>query len=145
MSLKISWPKFHQHCRLLVEKVIPELVVRSHITGVTGVPSGGILPAAVIAYQLRVPVKSRPTMNSDLIVDEIVDHGPTYLAVKKRFPDNPFCCLYLNSVNFPKTLVKPPHLKKVTSWVTFPWEDIHEEHSTATINQRRSIFNNFFS
>ena len=86
------------------------------VRAVWGVPRGGIVPAALVARELGVPLVDFPEHDT-LVVDDLVDSGNT----AQPFIDNGymFDALY-RKPHTPAHVA--PHATEVDGWLEFPWE-----------------------
>ncbi len=97
------------------------------ISGLVPIPKGGIVPAVIISNILKVPLKEEIDCCDDVIIDEIVDFGMTFRNWKRKYPDNMFVCLHLNSKNF-KFVKKPDYyVEEVKDYIVYPWEPKDKE------------------
>jgi GTP cyclohydrolase I len=86
------------------------------LTGVSGVPRGGTVPAAMVATQLELRQLELPRPGC-LVVDDLVDSG----ATARRFNGHRFDALFRKSWSPPEVA---PNAYQVPgdAWVVFPWE-----------------------
>lgn len=96
----------------------PDNVASAAVQSVHGVPRGGAVVAAWVAYVLGVPQVGPGEIGpATLIVDDIVDSGTT----RARYPDQWFDALIWRAAP-----MDDPRLADVPtsdSWVVFPWEE----------------------
>lgn len=94
-------------------------------TRVYGVPRGGMLPAALIAQRLGLPMTSSPSPHDTLIIDDLIDGGSTL----GPWVEQGYTCAVLyrkaSSPTLPPTLVGQV---LEDGWVVFPWEVGTEDH-----------------
>lgn len=87
----------------------------AHITSITGIKRGGLIPAVMISHKLNIPYVDR--INKDtLVVDDICDTGET---LKKSI------ALYTATLHYKPTAGFTPdfYAKEVGSdWIVYPWE-----------------------
>lgn len=101
---------------------------RNHpgLEAVHGIPRGGLVPAAIVAAQLNLPVTSDPAPSPNvLVIDDLVDSGATLKPY--RDAATPVDALYrkpYSPLNTPTT---------VEGWVTFPWEQTLETGPTDAV------------
>lgn len=91
------------------------------VRSVHGVPRGGAVVAAWVAYVLGVPqVGVHEVDAGTLVVDDIVDSG----ATRARYPDNSFDALIWRA-DAAEASTELGHHELPTSdmWVVFPWEE----------------------
>lgn len=118
-QIVLDWVDIHQACATLSGKVKAS---GARISAVVAIPRGGLIPAAIMAYYLGVPVREHVLLPTDLIIDEIVDSGRVHNGIRALYPKNLFVCLVLNTKNYPATQSEPPHVIDVQRYVVFPWE-----------------------
>ncbi len=118
LKVHVTWRQVDQLCRALADQLEPH---RDQITGIVPVLFGGVIPASMVAYYLKLPLKRVVELPTDLIIDEIVDSGKTLARLNAEHPNNPFACLFLNTDNF-KGHTQPIHVTEVNAWAVFPWE-----------------------
>jgi xanthine phosphoribosyltransferase len=113
--------------RIAVDRRCPEIVV--------GVSRGGMVPAAMIARQLALPLVSvDPEENLAqfgcccLIVDDIFDSGATLERLREtdEYEQHVYCCVY--NKNLPVDVRQPDYAVdlRTTDWIVFPWESEDE-------------------
>ena len=111
---ELSWTQFDQAVAVLVERfaAIP-------MTGIYGVPRGGLCLAVALSHALRQPLLSDPVPDA-LIVDDVYETGRTLQALHDRCPNAHFA-VWVSKC--------PPlwwHAAVVTEhseWLLFPWEN----------------------
>lgn len=122
--MKVSW----DDVMLGTEKVI-QLVKQypqSHkIENVYGIPRGGMIPAALIARRLKLPMVPIPTAGS-LVVDEIADTGST-LAI---FQNSKTMSMMTATLHVRRTSIVVPTFYAFqvdhNEWLEYPWEENDE-------------------
>ena len=89
-----------------------------HLSGIYGVPRGGLCLAVALSHKLNIKLIEKPLKNS-LIVDDVFETGITlssfkhiegvnfYVLVSKKKP------IWWNTVN----------LFQTKEWIVFPWEN----------------------
>lgn len=107
MPKELSWSEIHALSADLADRWVDE-----GVDSVFGVPRGGVVPAALVAGQLGVPLVAAPAATS-LVVDDIVDSGGT----AARFADFRFDALVRRS-----DAPAAPQAAVFDEWVVFPWE-----------------------
>lgn len=86
------------------------------ITGVYGIPRGGVVPAVLVAQALSVPLLDKPGPGC-LVVDDLVDTGATLAPYIKT--GHLVDALYRKPYSPPTTA---PQAACVDGWLVFPWE-----------------------
>ena len=94
------------------------------LSGIYGVPRGGLCLAVALSHKLNVQLIDKP-LKSSLIVDDVYETGITlsnfkniesvnfFVLVSKKEP------IWWNAVN----------LSLQEEWIVFPWENIENEHN----------------
>ena len=110
----LSWQQFDDAVALLAIKA------SSHdLTGVYGVPRGGLCLAVALSHAMDLPLLQAPEPDA-LVVDEVYETGRTLETLRLQFPQASF------AVWVSKT---PPlwwHAAEVVDspeWLLFPWEN----------------------
>lgn len=109
-----SWRKFIKDAKKLASEIKP-LVEEGEISSIYGVPRGGVILAARLAYALRLPLVERKSINSaTLVVDDIAGTGETL----KGFAGNHIVTLF-----FCKESSVEPNFwaREAKYYVRFPW------------------------
>ena len=88
------------------------------ISGIYGVPRGGLCLAVALSHKLKIKLISEPTKNS-LIVDDVYETGVT-LNTLKDIEGAKFFVIY--------SKLKPSwwntvHITEKSDWIVFPWEN----------------------
>lgn len=107
MPKELSWSQVQTFSVVLADRWADKAV-----DGVFGVPRGGLVPAALVAARLDVPLVAAPSAGT-LVVDDIVDSGGT----AARFSDHHFDALVRRSES-----PAAPDAAVFDEWVVFPWE-----------------------
>ena len=117
----ISWNELNDH----VEKLAEDIKSKNEgkiITGVFGLPRGGLVPAVMLSHKLNVPLLLAPCENC-VVVDDIADTGISLEHYKEKY--------YKIAVIWykPRSKVKPDfyavkdsRTKLGGAWIIFPWE-----------------------
>lgn len=92
------------------------------LTGVYGIPRGGLVFATMLSHRLDIPLLLAPC-DGCLVVDDISDTGKTLVHFQE--------CGYLITTMFYKkgSLVEPHYwyAQKYDDWIVYPWECKEEE------------------
>lgn len=84
---------------------------------VYGVPRGGLVPASIIATQLKLELIETPHPDNTLVIDELIDTGDTLLQYEAQgFVTDALW----RKPHSPKHLA--PNSKELDGWLVFPWE-----------------------
>ena len=107
-------------------RTVANLYRDAKITGVYGIPRGGIILASLLSYRLDVPMLLAPCRNC-IVIDDISDTGETLLHFDRNSSDNGKNKGYHIVTMFYKkeSLVKPEFYmyEKTDAWIVYPWED----------------------
>ena len=138
----LSWEKIHADSRSMAEKIKKE---KRQIQGIIAVARGGLVPSAIIAHALGVPVieavgmasydadraqscvkkVSGGTVSGDgagwLIIDDLVDSGRTFAALRASYPNALYCALYAKPEGKQTTDLCAVDVAQ-REWLVFPWE-----------------------
>lgn len=97
----------------------------THITGIYGIPRGGIILASILSYKMGVPMLMAPCKEC-IIIDDIADSGETLLHYAKNTSGGGKSHNYHIVTMFYKegSLVKPEFFmwEKTDHWIVYPWE-----------------------
>ena len=114
MTRYFSWREFDQSVDYIANQC-----KEMKLTGIYGVPRGGLCLAVALSHKLDVQLIEKPLKNS-LIVDDVFETGITlsnfkniegvnfFVLVSKKKP------IWWNAV----------HLSLKEEWIVFPWENI---------------------
>ncbi|MCM1528337.1 MAG: phosphoribosyltransferase [Bacteroides sp.] len=114
----VKWEEVHVFIEALAEhlhKNVPK------VSGVYGLPRGGLCPAVMLSHMINVPILMSPCAGS-VIIDDIADSGKTMLHYRERG-------YFIATVFYKKpSLVEPDFwmFEKKCEWIRLPWE-IHKE------------------
>jgi len=111
----LSWAELQARCRAVADEVAKPPGVQC----VAGVPRGGLVPAAIIAERLRLPLVSIDAVEAlgrrVLVVDDLIDSG----ATAARFVDR---CAFVALFRKPWSPFQECASFTVDRWLVFPWE-----------------------
>ncbi len=135
----VSWDQFHRDCKALAWRLLEQGPFR----GIVAVTRGGLVPAAIIARELDIRFidtvciasyeqeKTQGSMNlikgieSDgeglLVIDDLVDTGETFKAIKAMLPKAHFAAIYAKPKGRPTTHSFITEVSQDT-WIYFPWD-----------------------
>ena len=117
MTRYFTWGEFDQSVDFIANKC-----KTSELSGIYGVPRGGLCLAVALSHKLNIQLIDKPIKNS-LIVDDVFETGHTlsnfknieganfFVLVSKKKP------IWWNTVNL--------NYKK--EWIVFPWENKKNE------------------
>lgn len=105
----------------------------SNISGVYGVPVGGVPLAVMVAERLAVPLLDAvPNGEPTLVIDDLVDSGATADRYNGRFFDAGF--------RKPHSPTRhAPHARLIDGWLAFPWERDNGDPTDAVVRLLQHI------
>ena len=106
-----------------------ELVYRRYrslkISGVYGLPRGGLVLAVMLSHRLKVPMLMAPTPGC-IIIDDICDSGESLLHFDKNSSGDVVQSYHIVTMCYKKNNldVVPEfwYYEKQNDWIVFPWE-----------------------
>ncbi|AII50178.1 phosphoribosyltransferase [Synechococcus sp. KORDI-52] len=113
----LSWPQFDQAVQLLASRFAD-----SAVTGVYGVPRGGLCLAVALSHAIARPLLSSPEQSA-LIVDDVYETGRTLQALKAQVPDATFAVWV--SKGCPDWWTAAVVVES-SQWLVFPWENLDQ-------------------
>ena len=88
------------------------------LSGIYGVPRGGLCLAVALSHKLDIKVIEKPSKNS-LIVDDVFETGITLSKFKHIEGANFFVLISKKKPIWWNTVI----LSQKKDWIVFPWED----------------------
>lgn len=89
----------------------------SNVTGVYGIPRGGLIFAVMLSHKMNIPLLLAPCKDC-IVVDDISDTGNTLVHYKhSRY--------YITTMFYHRQSKVVPNLwykEKKNSWIVYPWE-----------------------
>lgn len=125
-KIYIDWNDVEQYLKA-VQKDIEERGLK--VSGVYGLPRGGLILAALLSYQMDIPLLTHAAKDC-IVIDDIADTGRSLY----HFRDNRslFNRYYITTMYYVEdSLVKPDFYvreKHVGDWVVYPWERLEENN-----------------
>lgn len=120
----ISW--------MQVEDFVNQIVTRykdTKISGVYGLPRGGLVLAVMVSHRLHVPMLNAPCENC-IVIDDICDSGESLLHYSKNSSSFDKPLYHIITMYYKEnTLHIVPEMygyTKTDSWIVFPWEEKEE-------------------
>ena len=111
----LGWAQFDQAVQLLASQFAD-----GDVTGVYGVPRGGLCLAVALSHALDRPLLSSPNPSA-LIVDDVYETGRTMKALKDQVPHASFAVwVSKGSPDWCTAAV----VADSSEWVVFPWENL---------------------
>ena len=89
------------------------------LSGVYGVPRGGLCLAVALSHKLNIKLIEKPSKNS-LIVDDVYESGLTLTP----FKDIEGAMFFVLFSKIKPTWWNTVFISKKNQWIVFPWEDI---------------------
>ena len=108
-----SWSEFDKSAELIANKC-----KSLELSGIYGVPRGGLCLAVVLSHKLKLTLLSEP-INNSLIVDDIYETGIT-LEAFKNIEGAMFFVLFSK---IRPTWWNSVHISEKSEWIVFPWEN----------------------
>ena len=108
-----SWSEFDKSVEYIANKC-----KFLEISGIYGIPRGGLCLAVALSHKLKINLISQPIKNS-LIVDDIYETGIT-LKTFKNIEGAKFFVLF-SKVS--PTWWNSVHMSEKSEWIVFPWEN----------------------
>ena len=110
---RFSWKEFDE-----CVEVISNKCYKYNLSGVYGIPRGGICLAVALSHKLNIDLQKKP-QNYSLIVDDIYDSGLT-LNKYRKINNAKFFVLF--------SKIKPIwfesiNISRKNEWIIFPWEN----------------------
>ena len=122
-KVELSWNDVEQYIEKLQIKYEDQ-----NISGVYGVPRGGLVLAVIISHRLQIPLLTAPTKDC-LIVDDICDSGESLLHYVKNSSAVNKPLYHISTMIYKENnLVIPEYYwgLKEDKWIVFPWENKNE-------------------
>ena len=113
----VKWNEIEEY----INKV-SEYYKDKEITGVYGLPRGGLIFAVMLSHKMNIPLLLAPTKNC-IIIDDICDSGESLLHyTTNRYDNNKY---YITTMYYNKKsdIEVNYYLKeKEDKWIVYPWE-----------------------
>ena len=111
----LPWAQFDQAVEVLASRFAD-----SGVTGIYGVPRGGLCLAVALSHALDRPLLGSPD-DSALIVDDVYETGKTLKALHVQFPQASFA-VWMSKCS-PEWWTAAV-VTDSSEWLVFPWEDM---------------------
>lgn len=99
------------------------------LTGVFGIPRGGLIMAVLISHALNIPLLTSPC-DDCIIIDDICDSGESLLHYYKNTSGGGRKRYHIITMYYKENAleVKPDYYlkNKEDKWIVFPWESKEE-------------------
>lgn len=119
MKHKVKWKDVEEY----IKKVCAHYKGRD-ITGVYGLPRGGLIFAVLLSHKMNIPLLLAPVENC-IIIDDICDTGESLLHYYKNSSGNKKNKYYITTMFYKQNdLVKVDYYEyeKKNNWIIYPWE-----------------------
>lgn len=121
VKVYVTWDQVEEYIDSVVEKLADKNML-DNISGVYGVPRGGLILATLLSYRLNIPLLLAPAKNC-VIIDDIADSGRTLQHFTEN--DTQFNKYYITTMFYhDRSVVVPDYykFKKDNLWIVYPWE-----------------------
>ena len=108
-----SWSEFDKSVEYIANKC-----KFLEISGIYGIPRGGLCLAVALSHKLKINLISQPIKNS-LIVDDIYETGITL----KTFKNIEGAMFFVLFSKVSPTWWNSVHISEKSEWIVFPWEN----------------------
>lgn len=115
----VLWIDIEDYIREVVE-----FYKDKNITGVYGIPRGGLIFATILSNVMNIPLLLAPIKDC-IIIDDICDSGESLLHYYKDSSGTKTNKYHITTMYYKDNeLVKPEFYKykKEENWIVFPWE-----------------------
>ena len=113
MTRYFSWSEFDKSVEYIANQC-----KKMQLTGIYGVPRGGLCLAVALSHKLNIQLVEKPLKNS-LIVDDVFETGITLSNYKNIEGINFFVLVSKKKPIWWKTVI----LSLKEEWIVFPWEN----------------------
>lgn len=100
------------------------------ISGVYGLPRGGLVMAVMLSHRLKVPMLTSPAQNC-IIVDDICDSGESLLHYANQSSSDEIENYHIITMYYKKNdlgiIPEKYAATKGEDWIVFPWEEAKPE------------------
>ena len=114
MTIYFTWSDFDKSVLHIANKC-----KSLELSGIYGVPRGGLCLAVALSHKLNINLISEPKKNS-LIVDDVYETGITLNA----FKDVEGAMFFVLFSKVEPGWWNTVHISEKDEWIVFPWEDI---------------------
>ena len=113
MTINFTWSDFDKSVLHIANKC-----KSLELTGIYGVPRGGLCLAVALSHKLNINLISEPRKNS-LIVDDVYETGITL----NTFKDIEGAMFFVLFSKIQPTWWNTVFISKKSQWIVFPWEN----------------------
>ncbi len=115
----VTWGDIEEYVRK-----VAEFYKDSNVSGVFGIPRGGIIYAVLLSHIMNIPMLMSASENC-IIVDDIADSGETLIHYQNNSAGNKKNNYHITTMYYQESSsVKPEfyYKEKKDKWIVFPWE-----------------------
>lgn len=119
MKVNVIWEEIEDYINRL-----NDLYKDKNITGVYGIPRGGLIFAVLLSHKMNIPLLQAPIENC-IIIDDICDTGESLLHYYKNSSGDKINKYHITTMYYKENgLVKPEYYlyEKKDKWIVYPWE-----------------------
>ena len=117
MTRYFTWSEFDKSVEYIANQC-----KKMQLTGIYGVPRGGLCLAVALSHKLNIELIEKPLKNS-LIVDDVYETGITLSKFKNIEGVNFFVLVSKKKPIWWKSV----YLSLKEEWIVFPWENIENK------------------
>jgi len=110
--MNVLWEDVNDYITDLI-KHVPE-----NVTGVYGIPRGGLILAVILSHKLDVPLLQAPCKNC-IVIDDIADTGTTL----QHYAQSGYYITTMFYYRYSKVVPDYWYFEKTKEWITYPWEN----------------------
>lgn len=118
--MKVDWKEVSKYINS-----VNEFYKNKKITGVYGIPRGGLILAVLLSHKMNIPLLQAPTDNC-IIIDDICDSGESLIHYYKNSSGNKQKKYHITTMFYKKNKLVIPEMYsyiKKKEWIIFPWEE----------------------
>ena len=119
MKINVNWKDIEEY---IIQ--VAEYYKDKKITGVYGLPRGGLVLAVMLSHKMNIPLLMAPTKDC-IIIDDICDSGESLIHyTTNRYDDNKYhiTTMYFNFDSNMQDKIEFYVNIKDGNWIIFPWE-----------------------
>lgn len=120
MKIKVTWQDIEDYINYVYANYKDE-----KITGVYGIPRGGIILAVLISHKFNIPMLMAP-IEDCIIVDDICDSGESLVHYQNNSSGDKKHKYHITTMFYKKNDLVEPELwykEKENNWIVYPWEE----------------------
>ena len=115
--IRLGWDQFDRAVHALSDQFSA-----FELSGVFGVPRGGLCLAVALSHSLDLPLLGNPTPDA-LIVDDVYETGRTLVALRLQFPQATYA-VWVSKC--PPQWWFAADVLVTPEWLLFPWENVDQ-------------------